>query len=90
MGDDRAELKRALKALIVEAANLQNVEPGSIADDGALFGQGLGLDSLDALQLAMSIEERFGVRMPEGEEGRTAFASVNALAEHVAAHRKAS
>lgn len=83
---DRAELKSRLKAMIVEAANLQNVDPSSIGDDGMLFGEGLGLDSLDALQLAMSIEEKFGVRMPEGDEGRSVFRSVNTLADYIEAH----
>lgn len=83
---DRTELKRTLKTMIVEAANLQNVDAGSIDDEAPIFGEGLGLDSLDALQLAMSIEERFGVRMPEGEAGREAFRSVNALADHLLAH----
>jgi acyl carrier protein len=85
-----AELKNRLKELIVEAANLQNVDPKSIDDAGPIFGAGLGLDSLDALQLAMSLEEKFGVRIPEGDEGRTIFASVNTIAEFVTANRKSS
>ena len=85
---DRAELTAALKALIVEAANLQNVDPASIEDTAPLFGEGLGLDSLDALQLAMSIDERFGVRLPEGDEGRAVFACVHALADYVQSHAK--
>jgi acyl carrier protein len=86
---DRAELSAALKALIVEAANLQNVDPASIDDAAPLFGEGLGLDSLDALQLAMSVDEKYGVKLPEGDEGRAAFASVGALADFVLAHAKA-
>jgi acyl carrier protein len=85
---DRASLKSRLKELIVEAANLQNVEPASIEDAAPIFGQGLGLDSLDALQLAMSLEENFGVRVPEGDEGRAIFASVDAIADYVLATQK--
>ena len=85
-----AELKSRLKELIVEAANLQNVDPKSIDEAGPIFGAGLGLDSLDALQLAMSLEEKFGVRIPEGEEGRAIFASVNSIAAFVTAHSKTS
>jgi acyl carrier protein len=81
---DRESLKPAIKALIVKELNLQGRDPASIEDDAPLFGAGLGLDSLDALQLAMSIEERFGVKIPEGDEARAIFASVSALAEHVA------
>jgi acyl carrier protein len=54
-----------------------------IDDAAPLVGAGLGLDSLDALQLAMAIEERFGVAIPEGEASRAIFASVNAIAEHI-------
>jgi acyl carrier protein len=85
---DAVELKTRLKELIVEAANLQNVDPRSIDEGAPIFGAGLGLDSLDALQLAMSHEEKFGVRVPEGDEGRSVFASVNAIADYVLAHKK--
>jgi acyl carrier protein len=78
------KLKADIKALIVSELNLQGRDPASIDDDAPLFGEGLGLDSLDALQLAMSIEERFGVRIPEGDEARPIFKSVTAIAEHVA------
>jgi acyl carrier protein len=84
---DIAGLKSDIKALIVTELNLQGRDPASIEDDAPLFGAGLGLDSLDALQLAMSVEERFGVRIPEGDEARAIFRSVSALAAHVAAHR---
>ena len=63
--------------------NLEGKTPSDIDDVGPLFGEGLGLDSLDALQLAMSIEERFGVRIPEGDEARPIFASVNAIVDYI-------
>ena len=81
-------LRTELKALIVRELNLEGRDPSSIVDDAPLFGEGLGLDSLDALQLAMAVEERYGVRIPEGADGRVAFASVNALADWIASHRK--
>jgi len=84
-----ANLRREIKELIVKELNLEGRDPGSIEDDAPLFGEGLGLDSLDALQLAMSVEERFGVRIPEGDEARPIFGSVASLAAHVAAHRTA-
>lgn len=78
------ELQRRIKQAIVEELDLR----GKVADDidaaAPLFGGGLGLDSLDALQLAMAIEERFGVAVPEGEAGRAVFASVDAIAEFIA------
>jgi acyl carrier protein len=81
---DLTQLKAQLKTLIVRELNLQGRDPESIEDDAALFGEGLGLDSLDALQLAMSVEEHFGVRIPDGEEVRPIFRSVAALATHIA------
>ena len=59
------------------------VDPGSIADEEALFGGRLGLDSLDALQLAVAVDERFSVQIPDDEVGRTAFRSISALAEFI-------
>lgn len=82
---DRAELKQKIKETLVKELDLEGVTPGSIDDDAPLFGGGLGLDSLDALQLAMAVEEHFGVQVPDGEQGRAAFASVSALADYVVA-----
>ena len=86
---EETQLRSELKGLLVKELNLQGRDPESIDDDAPLFGpvqdgKGLGLDSLDALQLAMSVEERFGVRIPEGEAARPIFRSVAALAAHVA------
>ena len=91
--DDLRSLKDEIKALLVRELNLQGKVPTSIDDDALLFGQddgALGLDSLDALELAMSIEETFGVRIPEGDEARPIFRSVRALADFVASSRAAT
>jgi acyl carrier protein len=84
---DRTELKQKIKETLVKELDLEGVSPTGIADDAPLFGAGLGLDSLDALQLAMAVEEHFGVQVPDGEQGRVAFASVEALAEYILARR---
>ena len=83
------ELRSAIKRLLVTELNLKGRDPETIEDDGPLFGSGLGLDSLDALQLAMSIEEQLGVRMPEGDEAKVVFKSVRAIADYVAKVRDA-
>jgi acyl carrier protein len=83
---DEGRLKAQLKELIVTELNLEGRDPSSIEDDAPLFGEGLGLDSLDALQLAMAVEEKLAVRIPEGPDGRVAFASVSALAKWIAEH----
>jgi len=88
-GMDQDALKQELKQLIVDELDLRDRTAQDIDDDAPLFGSGLGLDSLDALQLAMAIEERFGVRIPEGDAARPIFASVNALATHIATSRAA-
>jgi acyl carrier protein len=86
---NHAELRSEIKRLIVRELNLKGRDPETIEDEAPLFGAGLGLDSLDALQLAMSIEEQLGVRIPEGDEARSVFASVRAIADHVATVRSA-
>jgi acyl carrier protein len=80
---DRDSLRLEIKRLILTELDIRDKSDSDIDDDAPLFGEGLGLDSLDALQLAMAIEERFGVVIPEGEEAKTIFSSVSALAEHV-------
>jgi acyl carrier protein len=83
------ELRSVIKGLLVTELNLKGRDPATIEDDAPLFGGGLGLDSLDALQLAMTIEEKLGVRIPEGDEARAIFKSVRAIADHVAKVRSA-
>ena len=81
----RSDLKREIKQLLVAELNLTGRDPSSIDDEAPLFGTGgLGLDSLDALQIAMLVEEKFGVRVPEGDEARPIFRSVSSLSEFIA------
>jgi acyl carrier protein len=80
---DAAEVREELKKLMVTELNLEGKSPSDIVDSAPLFRDGLGLDSLDALQLAMVIEERFGVTIPEGDDARSIFASVDALVTHI-------
>jgi acyl carrier protein len=86
---EAADVRQQLKELMIAELNLEGKTPADIDDAAPLFGEGLGLDSLDALQLAMSVEERFGVKIPEGPEARPIFASINALAGHIAAALRA-
>ena len=84
----RSDLTREIKQLLVAELNLTGRDPNSIEDEAPLFGTGgLGLDSLDALQIAMLVEERFGVRVPEGDEARPIFRSVSSLSEFIEAAR---
>jgi acyl carrier protein len=83
------DVRQKLKELMVAELNLDGRSPEDIDDAAPLFGEGLGLDSLDALELAMIVEEHFGVKIPEGPEARPIFASVNAIVEHVTRARAA-
>ena len=82
-----SEIKERLKKLLVDRLKLQ-VDPASIDESAALFGEGLGLDSIDALELVVGLEQEFGVQVPDEAVGREAFASINALAEFVAKNSK--
>jgi len=79
-------LKQQIKQLIVERLKLE-VAPDAIEDAQPLFGDGLGLDSIDALELVLGIEQAFGVKIEDEEMGEQALSSVNAIAEFVVAKR---
>ena len=86
---DDAKLKAGLKEMIVRCARL-SVAPDSIGDDQLLFDteHGLGLDSIDALELALEISQRFGFEMrADDEENQRIFASLRNLAEHIESNR---
>jgi acyl carrier protein len=82
-------LRKEIKELIIDSLNLEEVTPESIVDDAPLFQEGLGLDSIDALELAVAIERKFHVTIPDEAVGKQAFSSVAALASYVADHRPA-
>ena len=81
-------LRTRIKEMIVRVLMLEGVTPADIRDDDTLFGSGLGLDSVDALELAIHVEEEFGVKMPDDERTREAFASVAALSGWIESNRK--
>jgi acyl carrier protein len=76
-------LRQELKQLLIDELDLKDFNVAEIDDQVALFGEGLGLDSLDALQLAMAVEERYGIEVPEDERAKEVFASVAALADYI-------
>jgi acyl carrier protein len=76
--------QKELAELIVSALNLEGVDPGGIDPDAPLFGSGLGLDSIDALELALEISKRYGVQLKaEDEDNKRIFASLRALTDHI-------
>ena len=84
-----SDLHQEIKELIVDALQLQDVDPASITDTDALFGAGLNLDSIDALELATAIARKYDVKVSQDQETRDAFRSVNHLADFVTKKRSA-
>lgn len=80
------ETEQALKELIIEALNLEDLTPDDIDTEAPLFGDGLGLDSIDALELGVAVRRKYGVNLDvDSEEIRDHFASVASLARFVTA-----
>ena len=73
-----------IKRLIVHSLNLDGVRPETIDDDAPLFGEGLGLDSVDALELVVALEKEFGIKIKSQEIGREVFSSVSSLSQFIA------
>lgn len=81
-------LELEIKQLVIDALNLEDIAPDDIDAAAPLFGDGLGLDSIDALELGLALQKRYGVSMSaDSEETRAHFASVHKLAQFVTASR---
>jgi len=85
--EEMDELILELKQKIVEALNLEDVEPEDIDENAALFGDGLGLDSIDALELIVLLDKTYGIRLADPKEGREIFRSIRTMAEYITKHR---
>lgn len=83
-----ADLNTELKQYIIEALNLEDMTPDDIDDDAPLFGEGLGLDSIDALELIVLMEKYYGIRLASAAEGKEIFKSIQTMADYVAKNRK--
>lgn len=82
----KEELQQEIKALIVSSLGLEDITPDEIETDAPLFVDGLGLDSIDALELGLAVKKKYGITMSaESEENKKHFASVTALADFIAA-----
>ncbi|MCF6442200.1 phosphopantetheine-binding protein [Pseudoalteromonas luteoviolacea] len=85
-----AELNLAVKKLIIESLDLEDISPEEIIDDEPLFIDGLGLDSIDALELGLAIKKQYGVKIDANSEGtKQHFASVASLCAFIASHEPA-
>ena len=82
---EREQLKQRLKVLIVEGLKLEDKRPEDIDDTAPIFVDGLGLDSIDALELVVLVEDNFRVTIPDEDVGKRAFASIDALTDFILA-----
>ncbi|MDO4703791.1 phosphopantetheine-binding protein [Tannerella sp.] len=81
------ELILELKNELIKVLNLEGVKPEDIGDDSELFGEGLGLDSIDALELIVLLEKNYGIKLKDPAQGKEIFKSVRTMAEYVQANR---
>ena len=82
------DLVLELKKEIIKVLNLEEMKPEEIDSEAPLFGEGLGLDSIDALELIVLLEKKYGIRLSDASEGKAIFTSVSSIAKFVAANRK--
>jgi acyl carrier protein len=82
------ELILTLKLEIIEVLNLEEVQPDDIDKDAPLFGEGLGLDSIDALELIVLMEKNYRIKLQDANQGKEIFKSINTMAEYIRENRK--
>lgn len=80
-------LKLELKTKIIEVLNLEDIAIEDVNDDDALFGDGLGLDSIDALELIVMLDKDYGIKLTDPKEGKTIFQSIETMANYITANR---
>ena len=83
MAEPSEEFVQKIKQLIIQRLKLMDMTPEMIETDAPLFGEGLGLDSIDALELVLGLEKEFGVIIPDAEIGKKVFQSVKTIAQYV-------
>ena len=81
------ELILKLKEQIIEVLNLEDVKPEDIDNNAPLFGEGLGLDSIDALELIVLMEKEYGIKLQDPNQGKNVFKSITIMAEFITANR---
>ncbi len=81
------ELKQQFKKQIIEFLNLTPLTPEEIKDDQPLFGEGLGLDSIDSLELIVLLKREYGITIQDPKEGRKVLVDINTIVDYISAHR---
>ncbi|AWG24695.1 phosphopantetheine-binding protein [Flavobacterium kingsejongi] len=80
-------LKSELKEKIITVLNLEDINAAEVNDDDALFGDGMGLDSIDALELIVMLDKDYGIKLRDPKEGKSIFQSINTMAAYITEHR---
>ena len=81
------EMILKLKQEIIEVLNLEDVKPEDIDNDAPLFGEGLGLESIDALELIVLMEKNYGIKLQDPAKGKEIFKSINVMADYIQKNR---
>jgi acyl carrier protein len=84
---EAVELKRQLKEQIIHFLNLTTVKAEDIKDDEPLFGEGLGLDSIDSIELIVLLSREYGINIQDPKEGRKILADINTMVDYIEKHR---
>ncbi|HZG23620.1 MAG TPA: phosphopantetheine-binding protein [Chitinophagaceae bacterium] len=84
---EKEQLKLQLKQQIIKFLNLLSVKPEDIKDDEPLFGKGLGLDSIDSIELIVLLAREYGITIHDPKEGRKILVDINTMADYIAKHR---
>src|SRR6186713_516849 len=84
----KVELKEQLKSQIIHSLNLTDLTPADIKDDAPLFGDGLGLDSIDSLELVVLLKKEYGINIQDQREGRKILVDINTMVDYIEEHRK--
>lgn len=85
---EKEALKEQLKVQIIQFLNLTDLTPADIKDEEPLFGDGLGLDSIDSLELIVLLKKEYGIDIRDPKEGRKALVDINTMASYIKEHRK--
>lgn len=84
---DKEQLKQKLKEQIIQFLNLTDKKPEDIKDDEPLFGEGLGLDSIDSIELIVLLSREYGINIQDPKEGRKVLVDINTMADYIQQHR---
>jgi len=84
---ETAELKQQLKKKVIEFLNLTSLKPDDIKDEEPLFGEGLGLDSIDSLELIVLLKREYGITIQDPKEGRKILVDINTMVDYIEKHR---